>query len=254
MSSATESIDSAMMSAYQQISSGKRINSAADDAAGLAISEKMQTQTRGLEQGTENAQDMQNLLRTAEGGLENISSALNRMREIGVQASNGIYTDSDRAAMQLEVDQLKSFIQDSAKGTEFNTMKLLDGSYYDKQAAVSPNGNSIKIYLEDSSLETLGIADFDVTKDFSLDSIDTALGNVNDARARIGATQNRLDYTINSNETSYLNQMQAMSRIADADIGKAMMDKSRSDVLMQYQVFSQREQMQRTGSMLSLLK
>jgi flagellin len=259
MSTSTGSISNELFKSYQQLSSGKRINSAADDAAGLAISEKMNAQARGWAQGTANAQDMQNLLRTAEGGLNNIADALQRMRELGIQALNDTNTDSDRAAMQLEVDQLKDFIVEASKGTQFNTMTLLDGSYADKNAATSPSGTGMTITIQDSTLEKLGIKDFDVTKvselkEHGLSDVGNALDAVNAARASIGANMNRLEYTINANETSYLNQMQAMSRIADADMGKAVMQKNRAEVLQQYQIFSQKEQMQRTGMTLSLLR
>lgn len=254
MSITTQGTDWAINSSYQQLSSGKRINSGADDAAGLAIYEKMQAQAKGWEKGTENAQDIKNLLNTAEGGLENISNALERIRELSVQASNGIYSDSDKQLMQDEVSQLLTYIQDSAKGTEFNTMKLLDGSFADKQTATSPNGSGMTISLQNTTLETLGIDGYDITDDFDISKIDAALEAVNNARASIGASSNRLDYTINSNETSYLNQMQAMSRIGDADIGKSVMEKNKAQLMQEYQIFSQKEQMQRAGNMLSLLK
>lgn len=254
MSISTQGTDWALTSSYQQLSSGQKINSAADDAAGLAIAEKMEAQAKGWEQGTENAQDMQALLRTAESGLENISDALNRIKELSLEASNGIYSDSDKAALQEEVGQLLDFIKESAQGTEFNTMKLLDGSFADKQTATSPSGSGMTISLQNTSLETLGIAGYDLTGDFDISQIDAALEMVNTARASIGASENRLDFTINANDTSYLNQMQAMSRIADADIGKSVMDKNKDQLMQQYQMFAQKEQMQRSGSMLSLLK
>lgn len=254
MDISTQGTSWSLTSSYQQISSGQKINSAADDAAGLAIAEKMEAQARGWEQGTENAQDMQGLLRTAEGGLENISNALQRIKELSLQASNGIYSDSDKAVLQEEVGQLLDHIQESAKGTEFNTMKLLDGSFADRQTATSPNGSGMTISLQDTSLETLGISGYDLTGNFDISKIDEALEMVNSARSSIGASVNRLDSTINSNETSYLNQMQAMSRIADADIGKSVMDKNRDQLMQQYKVFAQKEQMQRSGNMLSLLQ
>jgi flagellin len=242
-----------MFNSSQQLSSGRRINSAADDAAGLAISEKMEAQARGWEQGSKNAMDMQNLLRTAESGLANISDALNRVRELSIQSLNDTYTDSDRELMQMEVDQLLDFVKESAQGTQFNTMTLLDGSYADKNAATNPSGTGMKITIQDSTLATLGLEGFDLTKDFDLSAIDNALNAVNEARASIGAYTNRLEYTINANDIAYLNQMQAKSRIADADMAKAMMEQNRSSVIQQYQIFSQREQMGRSGSVLSLL-
>jgi len=259
MSTSTGSINNDLFKSYQQLSSGKRINSAADDAAGLAISEKLGAQARGVAQGTANAQDMQNLLHTAEGGLNNISDALNRIRELSVQALNQTNAPSDVANLQMEADQLLDFIKDAAKGTQFNTMTLLDGSYADKQAAVGANGQAIQINLQDSSLQAIFGSNFDpaafkLDDPASLEVIDGALDKVNAARANIGAYENRMQYTINANETSYINQMQAMSRLADADMAKAVMQKNRAEVLQQYQIFSQKEQMQRTGMTLGLLK
>jgi len=249
------SSNNSLNTSYQRLSSGNRINSAADDAAGLAISNKIGAVAAGLERGTQNAQDMQNLLRTAEGGLNNINDALTRMRELGVQAANnGIYTDSDRAIMQEEVSSLKSFIQDSAQGTEFNNMKLLDGSYANKHMASSPDGSGMTINLENASLSTLGIKDFDVTKDFSLETIDSAINSVNTARAKIGASINRIDSNVNSNEVSYENQMASLSRIADADMAKEATRLSAENLRTQYSLFMQKEQMGQSASVLNLLQ
>ena len=112
-----------------RISTGQRINSAADDAAGLAISERMTAQITGLDRATQNVQDMQNLVRTAEGGLTNISDSLQRIRELTVQSMNGILTDADRQNIQFEIDALIQEIDDVTQRTEFNTMRLLDGSF-----------------------------------------------------------------------------------------------------------------------------
>ena len=254
MSANTSGISDSIYTSAQQLSSGRRINSAADDAAGLAISEKMEAQARGWEQGAENAKDMQNLLRTAEGGLNNIADALNRIRELSIQAKNDTNTDFERGLMQNEVDQLLSFIQDAAKGTQFNTMSLLDGSFADKNAATSPSGTGMTITLQDSTLITLGVDGYDLTGDFDISRIDAALDAVNQARANIGASYNRLEHTINANDIAHLNQVQAQSRIADADMAKSITDQNRAQILQQYQIFSQKEQMQRAGAALGLLR
>ena len=112
-----------------RISTGQRINSAADDAAGLAISERLTAQIRGLDRGTQNVMDMQNLVNTAEGGLSNISDSLHRVRELTVQAQNGVLTDSDRQNIQFEIDQLLNEIDSATQRTEFNGQRLLDGSF-----------------------------------------------------------------------------------------------------------------------------
>ena len=120
---------SQLQTSMMRISTGLRINSAADDAAGLAISEQLTAQIRGLDRGTENVMDMQNLVNTAEGGLDTITDNLHRIRELTLQAANGILTDSDRQNIQFEIDQLMTEINDVTQRTEFNTMRLLDGSF-----------------------------------------------------------------------------------------------------------------------------
>lgn len=181
---------------YKRLSSGKKINSAADDAAGLAIAEKLTAQINGFDKGITNTQDMQNLVHTAEGGLSNISDSLQRIRELALQASNGILTDSDKAIIQEEVGQLKNHIKKSADYTEFNRIKLLDGSFANKNTASSPNGSGMQISIENAALSSLGIEDFDVTGDFNIEDIDAALEKVNSSRAKIGAMENRMDYTV----------------------------------------------------------
>lgn len=233
----------------ERLASGKRINSAADDAAGLAISENLESQIKGLEQGTSNTVDMQSAVKTAEGGLSEINDGLQRMRELAVQASNGTLTDEDKSSIQTEIEQLKSEIQSATEGTEFNTMNLLDGSFADKNTASNPSGNGIEISIENTSLETLGVADFDVTEDFSLDTIDAALSSVADASARIGANINAMDSTIASNNISSVNQSASKSAIADTDMGSAV-SKAHSaqavkeaDILMQQKMLEQQMQM-----------
>ena len=160
---------------YEQLSSMKKINSAADNAAGLAIVEKMNSQTNGYDVGNSNGKAGQDLIKTAEGGLASIQDNLQRIRELAVQASNGIYAPEDKEAIQKEVEQLKQGIQDAARGTEFNTLKLLDGSMADMDLALNPDGTGMEIQMYNSTLESLGIADFDVTGSFSIEDIDKAI-------------------------------------------------------------------------------
>lgn len=236
----------------EKLSSGSRINSAADDAAGLAISEKLLSQANGYDRGTQNALDGQSMINTAEGGLSGMNDSLQRMRELAVQASNGIYTDSDRAMIQEEIEQLKSTITDLAKGTEFNTKKLLDGSISDVNLATNPQGTGMNMKLVSSTLEDLGIADFDVTKNFSIDSIDKALDKVNSARSNLGATSNRLDHTINNNLVASENLTASQSRIADADYAKEVSQFQTQKVLNQYSMFAQKQRMAAQSGLLAL--
>lgn len=238
---------------FTSLTAGKRINSAADDAAGLAISEKLLAQVNGYSVGSNNAADGINLMNVADGALSTIQDSLQRMRELGVQAGNGIYTAADKELIQMEIDGLKQSIQDAAKGTEFNTMKLLDGSMADLSLATEPSGGGLKIQMESSTLASLGIADFDVTGKFSLDDIDSALQAVSKARSRLGAKTNALTHTMNYNENAGLNLMAANSRIRDTDYGEAVTNKNREEVLSQYRIFAMKAQMNHHAGVLKLL-
>jgi flagellin len=216
-----------------RMSTARRINSAADDAAGLSISEKMLSQSNGYSVGSRNAEDAQSLSNVAEGGLSGINDNLQRMRELSVQASNGTYSDEDKVAMQSEIEQLKSSITDQVKGTEFNTIKLLDNTS-NINLATNPSGTGMSMQMVDTSLETLGIADFDVTKNFSIKSIDDAISKVTKGRSNLGATSNRLDSVTSSNDITNLNLIAARSRITDTDFGKSITSYNTQNVLNQY--------------------
>ena len=238
---------------FTSLVSGKRINSAADDAAGLAISEKLLTQTNGYSVGTNNAADGINLMNVADGALSTMQDSLQRIRELAVQAGNGIYSASDKELIQMEIDGLKQSIQDAAKGTEFNTMKLLDGSMADISLATNPSGGGLKIQMANSTLESLGIADFSVTGKFSLDDIDSAITTVSKARSKLGAKTNALGHTINYNDNAGLNLMAANSRIRDTEYGSAIINRNRDNILSQYRMFAMKAQMNQNAGVLKLL-
>lgn len=225
-------------STYRALSGGSRINSAADDAAGLAISEKLKAQVNGYDVGAANAQDGQNLANVADGALAGMQDSLQRIRELAVKSMNGIYSDSDKEAIQVEIDQLKDDIQRTAKGTSFNEMKLLDGSMADIELATNPEGGRLKIQLENATLEALGIADFDVTGDFDLNAIDEAMSRISEARGRLGATSNRLDHTINNNYYASYNLTASESRIRDTDYGDEIIKKNSDEALQKYRIFA----------------
>ncbi len=238
---------------FTSLVSGKRINSAADDAAGLAISEKLLSQTNGYAVGINNAADGINLMNVADGALSTMQDSLQRIRELAVQAGNGIYSASDKELIQMEIDGLKQSIQDAAKGTEFNTMKLLDGSMADLSLATDPSGSGLTIQMDNSTLESLGIADFNVTGKFSTDSIDSAIQAVSKARSRVGAKTNVLNHTINYNVNAGLNLMAANSRVRDTDYGTVVTNKNRDDILSQYRIFAMKAQMSNHAGVLKLL-
>ena len=229
-----------------KMSTARKVNSAADDAAGLSISEKLLSQSNGYSVANRNAEDAQSASNVADGGLSGIQDNLQRIRELSVQASNGIYSDEDKASIQKEVDQLKSSITDQVKGTEFNTIKVLDNNS-DMNLAINPSGTGMSMKMVDTSLETLGIADFDVTKNFSLKSIDDAISKVSSSRSDFGATSNRLDSVMNSNDITNHNLVASMSKITDTDYGKTTIDYSIKNALSQYSFMANQANMQQNA-------
>ncbi|MCI9064264.1 MAG: flagellin [Lachnospiraceae bacterium] len=239
---------------YTHLSSGKRINTAKDDAAGLAIANKMKVQEAGLKAGAENAGMAIGAANVAEGALGGMSDYLQRIRELAVRSMNGLNSNADKQIYQKEIDQLKQGIEGLARDTSFNEQKLLDGSMADMAIATSPNGGSMHIQMENSTLEALGIADLDVTsKDFSLDAIDRAMDMVTQRRASLGGATNALEYTRNYNNSASINQLSARSRLEDLDFPKAIAKKKQDEVLGQYRVAMLRRQMdQKRKSMTAL--
>lgn len=249
--------NSQMSTSMLRMSTAQKINSAADDAAGLAISEKMTSQIAGLSKNANNVADTSNLLNTAEGSLSSIGDSLSRMKELSVQASNGVLSDSDKSIIQNEINALKEGISDVVKNTEFNTMKLLDGSYANKTVASNPNGSGSKIAIENTSLETLGIKDFDVTGDFDISKIDSAIKMVTGSRAKIGATTNGLSHTGANISNRLVNETASRSRIQDTDfaeeISKFKQNQVKDAYAMQLQSMKLDNDMQRTGSLFNQL-
>lgn len=240
---------------YQQLSSGKRINSAADDAAGLAIAQKLLTQTNGYDVGRRNALTSQDMVNVAEGGLSSVTDSLQRIRELSIQASNtAIYGDDDLESIQQEIDQLKSSISDAAKNTQFNTMNLLDGSMKNSHVASSPDGTGMDINMPNAVLSALGIEDYDVTGEFDISVIDEALEKVSSARSSMGSAYNRLEHTINYNSYASYNMTASQSRIEDLDYAKAVSDMKKNDTLNLYRIMMQKKQETENGRFIQLLR
>jgi len=243
-----------MEDAFRKIATGKRINSAGDDAAGLAIAEKITAQINGLDQGTDNTYDMKNLVTTAEGGLSVINDSLQRVRELSLQAANGALNDDDRAKIQNEISQIMQGASQIAQSTEFNNKKLLDGSFQNQNTASSPDGTGAIFSIKAFDSDSLGLSAYDVSSGkIDLSIIDNAISAVNDQRAELGALANRFDSTINSNSISLLNQAAARSRIADADMAKAVTDYNKSQILNQYQITNMMRQQEQERAKLTLL-
>lgn len=237
---------------FTALSSGSKINSAADNAANLAISNKLQAQSKGLSVASSNAKTGQDLLKVADGALSTIQDSLQRIRELSVKAGNGIYSASDLQSIQKEIDGLKQDIQGAAKGTNFNTKKLLDGSIADLDLAVNPQGSSKRIQMADSTLETLGIADYDVTGKFDIKTIDDAIQIVSEARGSMGAQSNALEHVVRANDNINYNTVNAISRITDTDYAEEITEQKKNQVLDQYKIFSQKARMQNMSGVLKL--
>lgn len=231
-----------MSPAMQRLASGNRINSAADDAAGLAIMETMTAELRGLDQGTSNTLDMQNLVTTADGGLDTVGDSLNRIRELSVQALNDTNTPANRQMIQNEITQLADHIQSTVSNVEFNGRNLLDGSAQGLNTASGPDGTGATVSINDMSSLAQAVANFNVTGSFNLNDIDDALTEVNSQRAELGAMMNRFDHTANANSVTSLNMADARSRIADADMAAEMAQLSQERVINEMEVLMQQQQ------------
>lgn len=224
--------------ATEKLSSGLRINRAGDDAAGLAISEKMRGQVSGLNQASRNAQDGISLIQTAEGALDETHSMLQRLRTLAVQSANGTYVSTDRTNIQAEVDQLTQEITEIAGKTEFNKMKLVNGSTQEVDFQVGANGSQkITISMQSMAASALGVSSLSLsaasTAEAAIATIDTAINNVSTFRSKLGAVQNRLEHTISNVDNSAENLQAAESRIRDTDMAKEMMEFTRTNVLSQ---------------------
>ncbi|MCG6794630.1 flagellin [Geobacillus sp. YHL] len=211
----------------EKLSSGLRINRAGDDAAGLAISEKMRGQIRGLEMAAKNSQDAISLIQTAEGALNETHAILQRMRELAVQGANDTNTTIDRDQIQKELNQLISEIDRISNTTQFNTKNLLDGSLNATFQVGANSGQIINLTIAkmNSTSLTVDAASISVANNSlassSIANIDAAINAVSQERSKLGALQNRLEYTINNLSTSAENLTAAESRIRDVDYALA---------------------------------
>ena len=227
---------------FAKLSSGLRITTAADDAAGLGVSERMRAQIRSLGAAQRNAQDGISLVQTAEGALGEVSANLSRMRELAVQASNGTLNSDDRAALDDEFSELVAEIDRIADNTDFNGIQLLDGSAtsVDIQVGVD-DGETITIDLTDVPDTTgLAINGADVlsagSASAALSTIDTAINSVNTARGEFGASQNRLQSAVRSIANAKENLSAAESRIRDVDVAEETANLTRNTILQQASV------------------
>ena len=250
----------------EKLSSGYRVNRAADDAAGLSISEKMRGQIRGLNQASTNAQDGQSLIQTAEGALGEIHSVIQRMRELVVQASNDTNVSADRTAIGLELQALSSEIDRIASQTEFNTMKLLSGGFSNKVLQVGANATQLITFsISAMSSAKLGVTVAAIADNVKgktagvaisplISTVNKALSRVSQQRSKLGALQNRLDHTIANADNMAENLQSSESKIRDVDMAKEMVTYSAKSILQQAGQSMLAQANQATQGVLSLLR
>lgn len=228
----------------RQLSSGLRINSAADDPAGLAISEKMRGQIRGLNQAARNTQDAISLMQVSEGALNETHSILQRVRELVVQASSGTYNFGDRESIQNEIDSLIEEVDRISRHTQYNTLNLLDGTYGKSNNGLTfqvgaNSGQEQKVFIEDMGSDALGVGNINIIGKSSeeissyLDVVDKAIHGVSSQRSSLGASINVMEMRIEYLNTTAENLQAAESRIRDVDIAKAIMEFTKTQILLQ---------------------
>jgi flagellin len=228
---------------YAQLASGSRINKAADDAAGLAISENLKAQIRSLRQSSRNASDGMSMVQVAEGGLNEIGNIIIRLRELGIQAASDTIGDRERGFINKEVEQLKEEMQRIAQVTSWGSTKLLDGSSpkFDFQVGINNSDFEDRISFNagenTATIDALGLAGVDYTTkegaQTALAQLDEAQVRVNGTRANLGALQNRLQSTLNNLSVSDENLSAANSRIRDTDVAMASTELARNNVMLQ---------------------
>lgn len=255
---------SAQAKSTEKLSSGYKINRAADDAAGLSISEKMRSQIRGLNKASSNAQDGVSLVQTAEGALNETHSILQRMNELATQAANGTNTSVDRSAIRAELDQLTSEINRIQSTTQFNTMNLLDGTFSGatnqmKLQVGALSGQSIDFSIANMCATKIGLKTTLSVSTFTkagsyMKSVQHAIEVVSKQRSAMGAIQNRLEHTIANLDTTSENTQSAESRIRDTDMASEMVTYSKNNILAQAGQSMLAQANQSTQGVLSLLQ
>ena len=255
---------SAQAKSTEKLSSGYKINRAADDAAGLSISEKMRSQIRGLNKASSNAQDGVSLVQTAEGALNETHSILQRINELATQAANGTNTSVDRSAIRAELDQLTSEINRIQSTTQFNTMNLLDGTFSGatnqmKLQVGALSGQSIDFSIANMCATKIGLKTTLSVSTFTkagsyMKSVQDAIEVVSKQRSAMGAIQNRLEHTIANLDTTSENTQSAESRIRDTDMASEMVTYSKNNILAQAGQSMLAQANQSTQGVLSLLQ
>lgn len=255
-------VSNSLSTSFERLSSGFRINSAADDAAGLQISDRMTSQVQGLNQAVRNANDAISLSQTAEGALNETTTALQRIRQLAVQSQNGINSSADRVALQKEVSALKSEISRIATDTQFNGVNILNGTFSAAFLVGANSGQTISVNLSTTNGASLGASGLGVgTVDIStangassaLTAIDSAISSIGGTRADLGALQNRFQSTIRNLSNISENISAARSRIRDTDFATETADLTRNQIIQQASTTVLSQANQRPQAALQLL-
>ncbi|MCR5338628.1 MAG: flagellin FliC5 [Lachnospiraceae bacterium] len=225
------------------LASGKKINRAADGASEMAILQKEESQVRAYDAGADNISEGKNALNIADGALSQVTDYLQRMRELGVKASNGLLSQSDKQSIQAEIDQLKQGITDIAGMTNYNERNLIGRADDPVSIAMDMNGTGKNINFGNAALDALGIEDFDVTGSFDLSAIDKALESINTSRSTVGAQTNALEYAYNSNRNTAYNLTSGISRMGDTEYGDYVSKLQKQHTLDTYRLMMQKKQM-----------
>jgi len=243
----------------ERLSSGLRINKAADDAAGLAISQGLTAQINGIGQAVRNAQDGINMVQTADGALTETQSILQRMRTLAVQSANDSNDSNARTDIQTEITALNSELDRIANKTTFNNVSLLDGTFTAKQFHVGyASGDTISVSITSNDSTTLGVNAIDLSSqsgsEAAITSIDAAIQTVSTTRANLGATQNRFQHTVNNLSVTQTNLQASNSAIQDTDMAQEMSNYSRTQILSQAGTSMLKQANSAAQSVLSLLQ
>jgi flagellin len=227
----------ALTRSMERLSSGMRINRAGDDASGLAVSEKMRSQVRGLQQAWRNTQDGVSYIQTTEGALNEVHSILHRMRELAIQSASGIYSPTDRSMIQVEVSQLTQEVEKIAMQTEFNSLKPLNGTNVSVKLHIGANQDqNLTMRVGTMTTAALGIDKLSIStpemSNAALTRVDKAVELVSKQRADLGAIQNRLEHTMVNLGVAAENAQAAESRIRDTDMAGQMVDYTKQLILM----------------------
>ena len=259
----------------EKLSSGQKINRAGDDASGLAVSEKMRSQIRGLNQASRNAANGISFIQTTEGYLQETTDIVQRIRELAVQASNGIYSDEDRMQIQVEVSQLVAEVDRIASQAQFNGMNMLTGRFAQATGENTPTASMwlhiganmdqrMSVFIGTMTAAALGMREIGTEEvmtiaapsdaNRAIGTLDEALKNINKQRSDLGAYQNRLDYAVKGLDIAAENTQASESRIRDTDMASAMVEFTKNQVLSQSGIAMLAQANSQSQSVLSLLQ